>query len=415
MTASDDILVIGGGIVGVSTAIWLQRKGFAVTIVDREGFAAGTSYGNAGILAASSVIPVTTPQLLPKIPSMLFGRDTPLFLRWTYLPKLLPFLLRYLGHANRKDVKRIAEGLANLMHDSAEQHYALAKGTPAERYMKHSDYLHVYPSRQAFEKDAAGWETRTELGYGYTELDAAGLAEYDPALTNRFGYGVLCPESGQITDPGEYTRALGQHFIDQGGRLEIAAVEEIITENGRAVGIRTSAGEMQASRIVVASGAWSGDMVRKLGLKVPMESERGYHVEYVNPNLHFRVPFMVAEAKFAVNSMEGRLRCAGVAEFGGLAAGPSRQPVEYLKRRTASLFPDLEYDDVRVWMGHRPSTTDSMPMIGTLPNVPNVWAGFGHQHLGLTGGPKTGRWLAQLVSGEMPNTDLTAYAPDRFS
>lgn len=155
-------------------------------------------------------------------------------------------------------------------------------------------------------------------------------------------------------------------------------------------------------------------LAKKLGLKVPLETERGYHLEFVNPNIKLRSPVMVAAGKFGMNSMDGRLRCAGIVELGGLDAPPSRAPFELLKRQVHALFPELEYDEIREWMGHRPSTPDSLPLIGAFEDVPNVWAGFGHQHLGLTGGPKTGRWLAQLIAGENLNEDLSAYRTNRF-
>ncbi|MDJ0612509.1 MAG: FAD-dependent oxidoreductase [Rhizobiaceae bacterium] len=414
MSKVDHTIVIGAGIVGVSTALWLQRSGVRVTLVDREGFAAGTSYGNAGVLAASAVVPVTVPGLLKKAPGMLFSGNEPLFLRWSYLPQLLPFLFKYLSYANADDVKRIGKGLAEVMYDTVDQHMALAKGTPAERFIRAGDYVHAYDNKHGFEKDAFAWRQRRDLGFEDEELDQDALANYDPELAGKFGYAVRCPNHGQITDPGEYVGALGGVFLDQGGQLVVADVTNITTENGIAKAVETSEGQIEADQVVITSGAWSSMLCAKLGAKIPMEAERGYHVEFVNANVSLRSNTMVSSKKFAMNSMDGRLRCAGIVEFGGLDAGPSKAPIELLKRNAHEIFPNLEYDSTREWLGHRPSTPDSLPVIGALKNASNVWAGFGHQHLGLTGGPKTGRWLAQLITGEKPNVDMTPYAPDRF-
>lgn len=413
MSETKHVAVIGAGIVGVSTAIWAQRAGLRVTLIDREGPAAGTSYGNAGVLAAASVVPVTTPGLLGKAPGMLLDPGKPLFLRWSYLPKLLPFLTRYLSHATPARVEAISRGLTDILGDSAAQHASLAEGTPAARHVVAGDYVFGYKDRAAYEADRFAWDLRTRRGFDFEPMDAQALAAYDPALAGRFGFAVRCPEHGMITDPGAYVRALFDHFTAEGGAFLQATVADIRIEAGRAAGVETDKGLVAADEITLTTGAWSGPLAKRLGVTMPLESERGYHLEFVNPTIRPKAPTMVAAGKFVVTPMEGRLRCAGVVEFGGLEAGPSRAPFELLKRQTKALFPDLEYDRIDEWMGHRPATTDSLPVIGRAPKAANVWLGYGHQHVGLTGGPKTGRWLAQLLSGATPNVDLSPFAPDR--
>lgn len=407
------ILVIGAGIVGVSTAIWAQRAGADVTLIDRDGPAAGASYGNAGVLAASAVVPVTTPGLLAHAPGMLFNPNKPLFLKWSYLPRLLPFLRRYLAHANADAVERISEGLTQLLADTAEQHVSLAKGTGAEGYLTVGDYLFAYPTRADFEADAYSWGVRDRRGFQYETLEGGALAAFDPALAGRVGFAVRVPDHGRISDPGAYVAALAQHFEDEGGRLLTATLEDIAVEDGRAAAAVTSKGRLEADEIIVTTGAWSGALAKRLGVKMPLEAERGYHLEFVNPSIMPKVPTMITGGKFVITPMDGRLRCAGVVEFGGLEAGPSRAPFELLKRQTLSLFPDLTFDSITEWMGHRPATADSLPVIGASPKATNVWFGYGHQHVGLTGGPKTGRWLAQLATGRTPNVDLTPFRTDR--
>ncbi len=413
-TEPKTVAIIGAGIVGISTAIWLQRVGHKVTVIDREGPATGTSYGNAGILAASSVVPVTVPGLLRKAPGYLFSKDGPLFLRWSYLPKLLPFLVKYLRHGNVADVERIADGLTLMLQDTAEQHVAAAEGTGAERFITVGDYLYGYRDKAAFDGDAFGWNIRAARGFEFEEMDADALAAYDPALADRFGFGVRCPNHGHISDPGEYVKALAAHVEREGGTFIVAEATDIAIDNGNARGVVTSQGLIAADDVVVTTGAWSGPLMTRLGLKVPLESERGYHIEFINPSIRLKAPVAVAASKFVVTPMDGRMRCAGIIEFGGLTAPPSTGPRDLLKRQTLELFPDLTYDRIDEWLGHRPSTTDSLPAIGAVGEFGNVWSGFGHQHIGLTGGPKTGRWLAQMISGQNPNVDLAAFTPGRF-
>ncbi|MEO9781416.1 MAG: FAD-dependent oxidoreductase [Sedimentitalea sp.] len=414
MTGQDtEVLVIGAGIVGVATALWLQRAGSKVTLIDRIGPAGGTSYGNGGILAACAVVPVTVPGLMAKAPRMLFDPDQPLFLKWGYLPRLLPFLRRYLANSTDAQVEHASQALSELLSDCADQHLALANGTPAAEFVKPGSYLFGYPDKAAFEADNYAWNIRRKRGYRYHELSAEDIAAYDPALAGCFGYGVECPEHGLITDPGAYVTALADEFVSRGGTLLTGEVTGFDRENGKAVAARTSAGQITADSFVMTTGVWSGPLARDLGISVPLESERGYHVEFVNPSITLKSPIMVAAGKFVAGSMNGRLRCAGVVEFGGLKAGPSSAPFDLLKRQVARLFPHLTYDDTLEWMGHRPATADSIPVIGQTPAAPNVYVGYGHQHIGLSGGPKTGRWLAQMITGQPVNTDLSTFSPDR--
>ena len=330
-TEPKTVAIIGAGIVGISTAIWLQRAGHKVTVIDREGPATGTSYGNAGILAASSVVPVTVPGLLRKAPGYLFSKDGPLFLRWSYLPKLLPFLVKYLRHGNVADVERIADGLTLMLQDTAEQHVAAAEGTGAERFITVGDYLYGYRDKAAFDGDAFGWNIRAARGFEFEEMDADALAAYDPALAGRFGFGVRCPNHGHISDPGEYVKALAAHVEREGGTFIVAEATDIAIDNGNARGVVTSQGLIAADDVVVTTGAWSGPLMTRLGLKVPLESERGYHIEFINPSIRLKAPVAVAASKFVVTPMDGRMRCAGIIEFGGLTAPPSTGPRDLLE------------------------------------------------------------------------------------
>jgi D-amino-acid dehydrogenase len=408
------IAVIGAGIVGVSAALWLQRDGEDVVLIDRLGPGEGTSYGNAGVLASCSVVPVTAPGLVAKAPRMAFDRDSPLFLRWSYLPRMLPWLWRYLSHCTPAANRRIAAALAPVIGDSLEQHLAMAKGTPAERWLRTDGYNFAYRDRAAFEADAFGWELRKAHGFTWEVREGDAVRDFEPNLGDDVGLLVCVGDHGHITDPGRYVKDLAAVFAANGGRVRTAEVRDFRFAEGGLAGLETSAGPLACRAAVVATGAWSGGLCAKLGLKVPLETERGYHIELEDPSLMPRAPTSLTWAKFVASPMDGRLRCAGIVEFGGLAAPPSRAPFALLQRQVKQAFPGLRWSAVKEWMGHRPAPSDSIPLIGPVPNRPGVHLAFGHHHVGLTGGPKTGRLVADLIAGRRPNIDLAPYRPDRF-
>ncbi len=408
------VAIIGAGIVGVSTAIWLQRDGHDVILIDKSGPGEGTSYGNGGILASCSLIPIPVPGLITKAPRMLFDPNQPLFLKWGYLPRLMPWLLKYLGHANASSVKRRAEALFPIIGDSLADHEALSKGTDAEKWLVPSDYLYVYDDRKHYESDGFGWSVRESHGFKLDILEGQEFHDYDPAFSPDLGCAVRLKNHGYLTDPGRYIKDLAKHFESNGGRIVTGEVDDIVRENGKVTGVRIAGETIECGSAILTAGIWSSALAKKLGLHVPMETERGYHVEFWEPSIMPRSPAMVASGKFVMTPMDGRLRLAGVVEFGGLEAPPSDAPVALLKKNVETAIPGISWKNTTEWMGHRPSIVDSIPVIGEVPSVKGAYVGFGHDHIGLTGGPKTGRILSQLVSGKRPNLDLAFYSPSRF-
>ena len=409
------VAIIGAGIVGVSTAIWLQRAGHRVTVVDRQGPAAGASYGNGGVLATCSMVPVTGPGLLKKVPGMLLSPNQPLFMKWGYLPKLAPWLTKYLKHANADDTTRIAYAINGIVSDSLEEHQALAEGTGAERFIVPSDYVYVYKNRAAFEADSFGWNLRARHGIEWEELEGPAFRSYDPNFSPDQGFAVRMDKHGRISDPGEYVKTLAAHVEAQGGKIIIGDVTEISHDKGLCTGLRVGGAHIAADAVVLAGGAWSGALANSLGIDVPLETERGYHLELWEPSFMPRAPVMIASGKFVATPMDGRLRLAGIVEFGGLDAPPSQSPFKLLKKAALAAMPGLTWSREEEWMGHRPAPSDSIPVIGEATEIKGAFVGFGHHHIGLTSGPKTGRLLSQIIGRKKPNLDLGAYSPARFT
>ncbi len=408
------ILVAGAGIVGVSSAIWLQRAGHTVTLVDRGIAPDRASYGNAGILAASAVTPVTTPGLWKSAPALLLDRDAPLFLRWRYLPRLMPFLSQYLRYSTDRHVDHYAKQMGALIHDSFDQHCALAEGTPAAQFVSDADYCVGYERRADFDAAHYEWDKKTQSGVGFTVMTGAEYALEDPFFGDGFETVVRYENCGRVSDPVAYLDALIAHFESEGGTFNRAEITDIDVTDGDIHAIQTSQGRLTADRIVFALGAWSGKVADALGLKVPFETERGYHIELVNPSHMPKASMMVDAGAFVLTPMQGRLRAAGVLEFGGLEAGQSKAPLAMLKRQVARLLPDVTYERMDEWMGHRPATANSLPLIGAARPGGTSFLAFGHQHLGLTAGPKTGRIIAQMIAQQPVNMDVSAFDPAEY-
>lgn len=406
------VAVVGAGIVGISAAIHLQRLGVSSVLVDREGPGAGASQGNGGVLACCAVVPVGTPGLLTRVPGMLFGADGPLFVKWGYTPFMVPYMLDYLGNTSAKKVAHIAGSLRPLLHDAVDQHANLAKGTGAARYLNPSKYLYLYPDRAAYEADAYAWNLRRDNGYRWDVVEGETVREIEPAVSSQYGCAVVLDNHGVISDPGAYVTALADSYQENGGQFVRAQVRNI-TDTGDGVALETDGDTIEADKVIVACGAWSGTLAAAAGVSVRLESERGYHFEVLAPNVSPKLPLMDAKRKFVASPMDGRVRFAGIVEFGGLEAPASKGPLALLERGAKQMFPDLEINETRTWLGHRPATADSIPVIGESPNSKRVLMAYGHHHVGLTAGPKTGLLVAQMAAGHPPNIDLSAYSTGR--
>jgi D-amino-acid dehydrogenase len=254
---------------------------------------------------------------------------------------------------------------------------------------------------------------KAKAGFHPTVLTGNQVQDAEPILGPHTQCLAVLEGQGHITNPAQYITELTAHFVDQGGEFIEAEVQDFTKSNGRITQIETASGPIECSHAVITAGIWSKDLMRKLGLNIPLETERGYHVIFETPSQMPNDPMMITHGKFGVNPMEMGLRCAGTVELGDHHAGPSKHPIKLLKRYAAQVFPNLTYSDTTEWLGFRPSTPDSTPLIGEISDT-GIYTGFGHQHVGLTAGPKTGRLLAQLITDQTPNIDMEPYTPARY-
>jgi D-amino-acid dehydrogenase len=415
------VVIIGSGAVGTVGAIECLRMGHRVTVIDpgRPGGEQATSYGNAGWLSSHSVIPPAEPGMWKKVPSFLLDPLGPLSIRWAYLPRIMPWLIRYLLAArNPALIEQTAQAMRTLLVDAPTLHASLAAEAGVSPLIERRGVLHVYPDRAAFESEARSWAIRRKVGVAWLELSADALRQREPDLHPRYTFGLLVEEAGHCRDPGGYVAALSELARARGAATVTARATGFRLAAGRLVAVTTEQGEIACDRAVVAAGARSKALTRALGDPLPLESERGYHVMITDPAVGPRTPLMASDAKMIVNHMNGGLRAAGQVEFAGLAAVPNWKRAEILRDHLIAMFPGLgeaaSVDASRVWLGHRPSMPDGRPCIGTARRTPDVIYAFGHGHVGLVGSARTGRLIAQLASRAAPEIPLAPFDPRRF-
>ena len=415
------VVVIGAGIVGAATAVELLRDGHRVTILEpgEPGGEQAASYGNGTLLNPSSVIPMSAPGIWRKVPAWLADPLGPLSIRWRYLPRLVPWLSRFLrAGATEARVAETARALRPLLLDAPELHRRLAEEAGVGELITRQGVLFVFPSRADFESEELAWRLRRENGVRWLELSADELRQREPGLDRRYTFGVLVEENGQCRDPGAYVAALVRHAIAEGAELRRERATGFRIEGSRLRAVRTEAAEIAADRAVIAAGAWSHVLAAAAGDRVPLETERGYHAVIADPGIAPRHPIMPSDGKMACVMTPQGLRLAGQVELAGLDAAPNWRRAEVLRDFARRVFPELPADlpaaKMKVWMGHRPSTPDGLPCIGPASGCPDIIHAFGHGHVGLTAGASTARLVANLICGRPPTIDMAPYAAQRF-
>jgi D-amino-acid dehydrogenase len=386
-----------------------------VTIFDPKEAGTATSFGNAGSLSPSAVLPVGMPGMWKRVPKWLLDPQGPLVIRTQYLPTVLPWLMRFLSHMSEREVTRIAGAMRDLLSPVFEAYEPLLKHANASHLMRKDGCMYVYSSRQSADRWAFGTNLRRDLGVEMRGLEGEELFNLEPELRGRFEFGQFAPENGSTPDPEALVKAIYASCINDGATHLRACVQDFSMTDGMVDAVILNNGERIAvDGVVVASGAWSGPLTRKLGARVPLESQRGYHVTIPNSGIKLNRNVMAVEQNIMVNPMSMGLRIAGTVEFAGLKAAPNPGRAEALLAVGRNVFPKLQTQTYSSWMGHRPCLPDSMPVIGRAPKSDNVWLGFGHGHVGMCAGATTGREIANLVCGRSPTIDLHPFRPDRF-
>lgn len=410
-TIRTEIAVIGAGVVGLAIAERLMAKGREVTLVDPAPPGSGASYGNAGTIADYAVMPVGSPDVLMSLPSLLFDRNSPLSIRRAALPALMPWLMRFARQSLPGATARNAAAIARLLSDACPSWLALADRIGGAEIVQKRGCLYVYETAAAFRAAEADMAFRRGLGVTVELIGPEALRQMEPGLPPVEGGAAFFPQAVFLNDPGAMVGRLAAH-VAAGARFVTARAERL-TRRLDGVAVTGPGLNLHAAKVVLAAGAHSRALALQAGDRVPLDTERGYHVEWDMASPRLSRPTCPTARGFYLCPMQGRLRVAGTVELGGLTAPPSPHRIARLVEGARAYFPDLPEPD-REWMGFRPSVPDSVPVIGPSAGGPDVIHAYGHGHIGLTLAPITARIVADLVTGRAPELDLRPYLPSRF-
>jgi D-amino-acid dehydrogenase len=412
------VAVIGAGVVGLACAATLTQRGHQVRWIDPDPPGQGCSGGNAGLFSLSSFVPLALPGAWAKAPGWLTDPQGPLTIRPAYLPRALPWLWQ-LHRSSRLDrVVASADAMHTLLAPTWDAWLPLAQWAGASALIRRDGWAAAYRSKMALDGDALGWRLRTERGIRIDTLTGGSVREFDPNLSPAITHLLHLPDQGHCLDPLGLCQALARAVLAHGADAPVPGrALSFEVRDGRIAQVHTERGAINVDAVVVAAGAFSGALAAQLGARVPLDTERGYHITLKSPSVMPRVPLLEAEGKWFATPMTAGLRLAGTVEFAGLDAAPNWLRANALVDQLPKLLPHLNHraiGDADRWMGRRPSLPDSRPVIGRSPRFVNAVLAFGHAHVGLTSAAMTGRLVAQLLTGERPSIDLSPFAPDRF-
>lgn len=410
------IIVLGAGMVGVSVAWHLVRRGHSVTLVDRREPGRETSFGNAGIIQREAVRPYAFPRDMGTLLRVLPNRQVDIRYRPAGMLNAAGPLLQYWLNSGGERYKRITGEWASLIMRCQDAHAPMIKAAGVEGLVRKGGWLELYRTRKEMdERLAEAAEDRERFGLEYEVLDAAGLRAKEPCLARDLIGAIHWTQPWMVSDPGALVQAYARNVVEQGGQLMQADVEDV-TQQGTGWQVTTSAGQLEAEQVVVAMGPWSSDFLLRLGIKVPLFVKRGYHMHYsAEQGAVLNHWVMDAEMGFLMEPMRAGIRLTTGAELADLNAPPRYKQLAAAEQAARALFPSLgERLDAAPWKGARPCMPDMKPVIGPAQDKPGLWLAFGHGHQGFTLGPATGELLAQMMDGETPAIDMTPFAVDRF-
>jgi len=409
-----DVIVIGAGVVGLSAAIAAQGRGLSVTVIDREGPAAGASAGNAGAFAFTDILPLASPGILWKAPKWLLDPLGPLSVPPAYALKIAPWMFRFWRACAASKVEHSTAAQTAMMDLSRAELEPFLRKTDTIAMLRKEGNLQVYESEAEFESSLAGWKARERHGIEFRHLNAEQMSEVQPGIAPRFTCGTFTPGWFSIADPKLYTLALADHFRTIGGRIECLDVAslrpledgvEVVSHDGRT---------RKATKVVLAAGAFSHRIARSLGEKIPLETERGYNTTLPLGAFDLRTQVTFGGHGFVVTRLSSGIRVGGAVELGGLELPANFARSEALLAKAKAFLPGLKTEGGKQWMGFRPSLPDSLPAIGQARHTARVVYAFGHGHLGLTQSAGTARIVADLLTGQKLAIDTRAFSPQRF-
>ncbi|WP_420921661.1 NAD(P)/FAD-dependent oxidoreductase [Burkholderia multivorans] len=413
---SETVVVIGGGIVGVCCALYLQRDGHAVTLIDPAAPGDSTAKWSCGQMAVSEIIPLSKPGILKKVPGWLLDQSGPLALRPGALPGILPWFFRFVASARHAKIVSIAQAMATLTHDVYTDYAPLLDACGDSALLGQHPVLEVFDDPPGIAHEQPHLELRQSLGFQSQRLTATEIGDLEPALAGRFRHGLLFPEWRAVNDTEGFIAALTASFEAQGGRRVRANAARIDEADGRATGVMLTSGEhIAAAHVVVAAGTGSRQFFGALGVRVPLEGIAGYQALLADPGVAFRHSVIYADGGFCFSPMTRGLQIGGTIEFAGRNAQPNFRRADIILEKAKRILPELRTARVEYGVGYRPFLPDTKPIIDRSKRLPNAYMAFGHGQLGLTLGATTGRLIADLAAGRPTRQNLAPFSAYRFA
>ena len=407
------IAIVGAGMVGASCAHFLQRDGHSVTILDPNEPGSGASYGNAGSISRSSVMPSSSPGLIKRVPKMLMDPTSPLVLRWQYVPRLIPWLMGFLANSARHRVERNGEVMGALFRHVLPAYDTLIQQVGCADLIEPSGALKLYETDAAFDANAYECDLMERCGCPFEVIGPDRIRELEPNLAPIFRHGVFVAGSRHIKNPQGLVEAVVQAVLRNGGQILKEKVETVEMGAGAKPIVVTNAGRHAVDLVVVAAGARSGKLANQLGGRLVLDAERGYHVMFPTPEKSVNRYLHFAEGKFSLSQMQDGVRMTSLVELASVDAPPDYRRIRRLLPQAARMLPGLSQTEKSIWMGARPSTPNNVPVIARSPQHESIYFAFGHSHLGMTLGPVTGRLIADLIAGRETGLDMTPYGAVR--
>jgi len=412
--ARTDAIVLGAGIVGTSIALHLVKRGLSVALIDRAGVGEQTSFGNAGIIEGNTVFPPAFPSGLRALARVAFKRATEANYHLWYLPQVAPWLLQFRAASRPQRLIETARLIRPLMARAVAEHETLLAEAGAGHYLRKTGWLKIYRSERAFAALKPEFDLAAEFGLPLQAMDVAGARALEPSLNAVFARAVFWPQAASVSNPLAVTRAYAARFRQLGG-VTVNGDARSLHRVGDRWRVETNEGGVDAPEVVVALGPWAGELLRPLGLKLPLTVKRGYHRHFRGAgNAQLTRPVLDADVGYVVTPMEMGLRMTTGVEFAARDGPPT--PVQFgrIMPKARALFPLGERADDKTWIGARPAFPDSRPVIGRASGRPGLWLAIGHAHWGLTLGPATGRLIAEMMAGDAPFCDPAPYRAERF-
>jgi D-amino-acid dehydrogenase len=412
------IAVLGAGMVGVSCALELQKRGFAVTLFDRTAPGRETSYGNAGVIPRSSIIPLNNPTLWKSLPTLLKNKSASFRYDPMFMAKNLPWALRFLSKARQPTFEETTVALDGLIRLSAGEHHRLMVEAGTAHRFRDTGWILLYRSEQAFAGSQLARGIYEKFGIAHQVLDAGGIAELEPGLNPIFPRGLWIKDASSVDSPGKVVEAYASLFTSRGGKIRQAEVTGIARSSAGGSWRLTEPGGTthEASRVVLALGPWTREFAAKtLGLSVPMAFERGYHMHYdAVGDAALTRPIYDTGGAYVMSPMEHGLRLLTGVELTERNAPPNPVQMDLAEQSARQAFPLGARREAQPWLGSRPTLPDSRPIIGECPGHPGLWLAFGHQHIGFSTGPGTATLLGAMIAGEKTPIDPTPFRAGRF-